>query len=167
MSKPTRRPAQGIVLCMLLPLAALAHPQAKAPLGAMAEWEAHGRADGLARPDTPCQDFLAALGRKPDSLQYLGCEQDDDSYVKPMTARYSVRGAAAAEVEAYLRQRFDMPALVYVCCGWGSEPHAWRDGPDGVRYEIGMGVESPSFPREHWDRIPSFDVTVGVLRQSP
>ncbi|WP_369350072.1 DUF4952 domain-containing protein [Stenotrophomonas sp. JAG2] len=167
MSKPTRGRTQGILLCMLLPLAAIAHSEVKAPLGAMAEWEAHGRAEGLARPDTPCQDFLAALGRKPDSLHYLGCDKDDDSYLKPMTARYAVSGAAAAEVEAYLRQRFDMPSLVYVCCGWGSEPHAWREGPDGVRYDIGMGVESPSFPREHWDRIPSFGVTVGVIRQSP
>nr|WP_329835345.1 DUF4952 domain-containing protein [Stenotrophomonas geniculata] len=58
------------------------------PAQALAEWEVQGRADGLARPDTECQDFLQAMGRKPPELQYVSCSQDDVSYIKPMEAHY-------------------------------------------------------------------------------
>ena len=43
----------------------------------------------------------------------------------------------------------------------------WRDGPDTVRYQIGMGVESLPYERDEWPRIEAFNVTVEVLRQSP
>lgn len=127
-----------------------------------------GRTDGLARPDIECQDFLQAMGRKPPGLQYVGCSQDDASYIKPMEAHYRVSGAQAAQVEAYLRETFGMPALRYVCCGWSNgAPYYWRDGPDTVRYQIGMGVESLPYERDEWPRIEAFNVTVEVLRQSP
>lgn len=156
----------------LLALAGTAHAEAltsaQTPAEALADWEAHGRAAGLARPDTPCQDFLQTLGKKPDYVQYLGCEQDDDSYIQPMDARYRVSGADAVAMEAYLGQAFGMPSLTFVCCGWSSgKPFFWKDGPDGVSYEIGMGVETPSYPRDQWHKIPSFSITVGVIRKSP
>jgi hypothetical protein len=141
---------------------------AERPAQALAEWEARGRADGLARPDTVCQDFLQAMGRKPEGLEYMGCSQDDASYIKPMEARYRVSGAQAQQVEAYLRTTFGMPALRYVCCGWSNgAPHYWREGPDAVRYQIGMGVESLPYERGEWHRIEAFNVTVEVVRQSP
>lgn len=141
---------------------------AESPAQALAEWEAHGRADGLARPDTVCQDFLQAMGRKPEGLEYIGCSQDDASYIKPMEAHYRVAGAGAAKVEAFLHATFGLPALRYVCCGWSSgEPYYWREGPDAVRYQIGMGVESLPHARSEWHRIEAFNVTVEVFRQSP
>ncbi|MDX3988639.1 MAG: DUF4952 domain-containing protein [Achromobacter sp.] len=134
----------------------------------LARWEADDRAAGIAPPDTPCQDFLQTLGRKPDYLEYLGCEQDDDSYIQPMRANYRVSGSSAVKLEAYLMQAFGMPALEYVCCGWASPaPFAWRAGPGGVAYDIGMGVETPRLPRAQWDQIPSFNVSVGIVRKSP
>nr|WP_314357156.1 DUF4952 domain-containing protein [uncultured Achromobacter sp.] len=134
----------------------------------LARWEADDRAAGIAPPDTPCQDFLQTLGRKPDYLEYLGCEQDDDSYIQPMRANYRVSGSSAVKLEAYLMQAFGMPALEYVCCGWASPaPFAWRAGPGGVAYDIGMGVETPRLPRAQWDQIPSFNVSVGIIRKSP
>ncbi|EED40165.1 conserved hypothetical protein [Stenotrophomonas sp. SKA14] len=139
-----------------------------APAQALAEWEQQGRADGLARPDTPCQDFLQAMGRKPAGLEYVGCSQDDASYIKPMQAHYRVAGARAGQVEAYLHATFGMPVLRYVCCGWSNgAPYYWREGPDTVRYQIGMGVESLPHERSQWWRIEAFNVTVEVLRQSP
>ncbi|WP_432592529.1 DUF4952 domain-containing protein [Stenotrophomonas maltophilia] len=141
---------------------------AEGPAQALAEWEAHGRADGLARPDMVCQDFLQAMGRKPAGLEYIGCSQDDASYIKPMEAHYRVAGAGAAKVEAFLHATFGLPALRYVCCGWSSgEPYYWREGPDAVRYQIGMGVESLPHARSEWHRIEAFNVTVEVFRQSP
>lgn len=141
---------------------------APAPADALADWNAHGRAEGLARPDTPCQDFLKILGKKPGYVEYLGCEQDDDSYIQPMEARYRVSGDVAAKMEAYLGQAFGMPPLEYVCCGWGNHgPFFWRDGPDSVNYEISMGVETLRIPRDQWREIPGFTVRVGVIRKSP
>ncbi|MBH1803762.1 DUF4952 domain-containing protein [Stenotrophomonas maltophilia] len=138
------------------------------PAQALAEWEVQGRADGLARPDIECQDFLQAMGRKPPGLQYVGCSQDDASYIKPMEAHYRVSGAQAAQVEAYLHTAFGLPELRYVCCGWSNgAPYFWREGPDAVRYQIGMGVESLPYERGQWHHIEAFNVTVEVVRQSP
>lgn len=166
-----------LLLCLLgladaavarTPVPDLAPTLAPAPADALADWNAHGRAEGLARPDTPCQDFLQTLGKKPDYVEYLGCEQDDDSYIQPMEARYRVSGDAAAKMEAYLGQAFGMPPLEYVCCGWGNRgPFFWHDGPGGVNYEVSMGVETLRIPREQWGEIPSFNVRIGVIRKSP
>lgn len=158
--------------CLLLGLPALLFAAnviaQQTPAQALAAWEAQGRADGLARPDIECQDFLQAMERKPAGLEYLGCSQDDASYIKPMQAHYRVPGAQAVKVEAYLRETFGTPALRYVCCGWSNgAPYYWRDGPDAVRYQIGMGVESLPYERIEWHRIEAFTVTVEELRQSP
>lgn len=154
--------------CCWRPFPAPAVLAQQIPAQALAEWEVQGRTDGLARPDIECQDFLQAMGRKPPGLQYVGCSQDDASYIKPMEAHYRVSGAQAAQVEAYLRETFGMPALRYVCCGWSNgAPYYWCDGPDTVRYQIDMGVESLPYERDEWPRIEAFNVTVEVLRQSP
>ncbi|MDW7600924.1 MULTISPECIES: DUF4952 domain-containing protein [Stenotrophomonas maltophilia group] len=106
---------------MLLGLAALLFAAnviaQQTPAQALAAWEVQGRADGLARPDIECQDFLQAMGRKPAGLEYSGCSQDDASCIKPMQAHYRVPGAQAVKVEAYLRETFVMPVLRYVAAG--------------------------------------------------
>ncbi|WMD22753.1 DUF4952 domain-containing protein [Achromobacter seleniivolatilans] len=166
------RRAWVVPLCLLMSLslsalAASAAEQTMTPTDALANWEAEGRAMGLARPDIQCQDFLQTLGKKPDYVEYLGCEQDDDSYIQPMDARYQVSGASAVQMEAYLMQNFGMPRLVHICCGWSpGKPYFWK-GPDGVAYEISMGAETFSYPREEWHKIASFGVTIGVIRKSP
>lgn len=166
-----RMPLRAALLLLLVPPAVLSSASALAqqtPAQALTDWEAHGRAEGLARPDIACQDFLQAMNSKPEGLEYIGCSQDDASYIKPMEARYRVTGARAAEVEAYLHAAFGMPELRYVCCGWSNgAPYYWREGPDAVRYQIGMGVESLPHARDEWRRIDAFNVTVEVLRQSP
>lgn len=73
--------------CLLLGLPALLFAAnviaQQTPAQALAAWEAQGRADGLARPDIECQDFLQAMERKPAGLEYLGCSQDDASPSNP------------------------------------------------------------------------------------
>lgn len=134
---------------------------------ALADWDAHGRVEGLARPDTPCQDFLLAMGQKPDYVEYLGCERGDDMQMKPLTASYRVSGAAAARMEAHLHKVFGMPPLAFVCCGWGSPPYSTRYPSDGRTVMVGMGVETPSYVREQWQKIPYFNITVAVFRELP
>lgn len=142
-----------------------AQAQAPAPAGAQASEDAEARAQGVAPPGMPCQDFLQALGRKPDGVEYLGCERHDDLQASPMIARYRVSGVHAAAAEAYLGKTFGMPPLEYACCGWGSRPHSWRDGPAGLQYGVGMGTEARRHPRKDWDRIPSFGITVTLYTQ--
>lgn len=126
---------------------------------------AEARAQGVAPPGMPCQDFLQALGRKPEGVQYLGCEKHEDLQARPMIARYRVAGASAAQVEAYLGQVFAMPPLEFVCCGWGTKPHAWRDERTGLRYGLGMGAETLRLPRAEWDQIPAFGITVSLYTE--
>ncbi|MGE8641536.1 MAG: DUF4952 domain-containing protein [Achromobacter sp.] len=142
---------------------------ASAPISAaaLADWEAHGRAEGLARPDTPCQDFLLAMGQKPDYVEYLGCERGDDLQMKPLTANYRVSGAAAVRMEGHLHEVFGMPLLEFACCGWGSRPYSTRYPSDGTTVMVGMGTETPSYPREQWQKIPYFSITVAVFRELP
>lgn len=166
MSLPLPQHVAGVLLLASFSSASALAQQT--PAQALAEWEVQGRADGLARPDIECQDFLQAMGRKPAGLEYVGCSQDDASYIKPMQAHYRVAGARAERVEAYLHATFGMPMLHYTCCGWSNgAPYSWREGADTVRYQIGMGVESLPHERSEWERIEAFDVTVEVLRQSP
>ncbi|QVQ28917.1 DUF4952 domain-containing protein [Achromobacter deleyi] len=126
---------------------------------------AEARAQGVAPPGMPCQDFLQALGRKPDGVEYLGCERHDDLQARPMIARYRVAGAAAARAEADLGLAFGMPPLEFACCGWGTKPHWWRDERTGLQYGLGMGTETPSYPRADWGRIPGFDITVALYTE--
>lgn len=160
MSVPMFHPALYVLL-----LASLSG--GRAPAQALADWELQGRADGLARPDTPCQDFLQAIGRKPAGLEYVGCTQDDVYYIKPMQAIPRCRRPRRAG-RRYLHATFGMPVLRYTCCGWSNGgPYTWREGADTVRYQIGMGVESLPHERAEWRRIEAFNVTVEVFRQSP
>ena len=127
--------------------------------------DAEARAQGVAPPGMPCGDFLQALGRKPANVEYLGCERHEDLQAKPMIARYRVSGAFASAAHAQLSQAFGMPPLQYVCCGWETAPHSWRDAPDGLQYAIGMGVEAPRHPRAEWGRIPAFSITVTLYSE--
>lgn len=155
-------------LALLLAAAALGSIPAPAnaqPPEIQSRDAAEARAQGVAPPGMPCQDFLEALGRKPDRVAYLGCERHDDLQARPMIARYRVAGASAAQAEAYLGQAFGMPPLEFACCGWGSKPHAWRDERTGLQYGLGMGTETPRYPRAEWDRIPGFDITVTLYTE--
>ena len=68
-----------------------------------------------------CGDFLAMAGRKPDVLEFLGCEPGRDAQLPVLAARYRVRGADAALVEDVLRRESGMRPLVFVCCRWEME----------------------------------------------
>lgn len=123
MSVPMFHPALYVLL-----LASLSG--GRAPAQALADWELQGRADGLARPDTPCQDFLQAIGRKPAGLEHVGCTQDDVYYIKPMQAHYRVAGARAEQVEGICMQRSACP-----CCATPAAAGAMAGPTPGVKVQ--------------------------------
>ena len=78
------RVAFALLLCALLAL------ELPVPAGA-------GEAVAPPLPAGPaCGDFLAMAGRRPDVLEFLGCEPGRDAQLPVLAARYRVRGADAA-----------------------------------------------------------------------
>lgn len=117
-------------------------------------------AQAQAAPTPGCEDFLTALGDKPDAIEYLGCRQEWGQG-KPLVARYRLDGADAAGVERYLRQRFGLEPLHFRCCGWDAPPHSWRDPRTGHEYMIAFGSEETLVSsRAQWDRIDNFHIRV-------
>lgn len=66
-----------------------------------------------AAPGYRCTDFLDEAGLKPEGLEYLFCRPAAEPRTgrRTLTARYRVRGAQAAAVEAALQERAGMAAL--------------------------------------------------------
>ncbi|WZB75365.1 DUF4952 domain-containing protein [Achromobacter insuavis] len=120
-----------------------------------------------AAPTPGCEDFLAALGDKPESIEYQGCRQELHGQGKPLVARYRLDGAAAVEVERYLRQRFDLQPLHYRCCGWEAPPQSWRDPRTGRDYLIVFASEETLVSsRARWDRIDNFHIRVELYTEA-
>ena len=112
MSAPAgmRRISQRVAVCFVFLLCA--------PLACA--WTARaGEVAGLPLPPgLACGDFLAMAGKKPDVLEFLGCERGRDAQISVLAARYRVRGADAALAEDVLRRESGMAPLVFVCCRW-------------------------------------------------
>ncbi|WP_263911849.1 DUF4952 domain-containing protein [Achromobacter sp. 79A6] len=148
---------------VLLPLALLAWPCLVLP----ALW-LPSPALAQAAPTPGCEDFLAALGDKPDFIEYQGCRLEMRVQGKPLVARYRVDGAAAALAESYLRRQFGMPPLQFQCCGWQTPPQFWRDLRTGEGYTIGFGSEETLLSsRSQWSQIPSFHIRVERYTEEP
>lgn len=143
---------------LLLPLAVLAWPGAMWGLPTLLLPSA---AQAQAAPTPGCQDFLAALGDKPDFIEYQGCRLEMRAQGKPLVARYRLDGASAAQAESYLQRKFGIDPLQFQCCGWQTAPHFWRDPRTGQEYMIGFGSEETVYSsRTQWGRIENFHIRV-------
>ena len=120
-----------------------------------------GRADGS------CEDLLAALGKKPDTLEFVGCKERPDLQDAPSQASYRVPGAKAADVESYLAKELTVKALHRTCCIWESTENSYRDTV-GRPLVITISTEETTIDtREAWGKIPYFYVTVNRYREDP
>ena len=119
------------------------------------------------RPDGSCEDLLAALGKKPDALEFVGCKERSDLQGAPLQASYRVAGAKAADVESYLAKELTLKALQRTCCLWESTENSFRDKA-GRSHVITMATEETTIDRrEEWGKIPYFHVTVNLYREDP
>lgn len=111
---------------------------------------------------TVCQDFLRKLSTPPETIEFISCEQDESSYLRPFVAKYRVSGKDAKEVEYFLISSFKMAPLTYTCCGW--EPATgsvdYIDNKTNIHYSIGMGVETRYSNQADWHKIPYFTLTI-------
>ncbi|NKC51897.1 hypothetical protein HED63_22835 [Ochrobactrum cytisi] len=77
---------------------------------------------------------------------------------------YRVAGSQAQAVERHFMKTANMPAPVFLCCGWDSVGPKGRDGwlQAGVEhFTISMHSDETLFNRRaDWSRIPWFNVTV-------
>lgn len=142
-------------------------------------WQA--RAGDTAEPPLPpglvCGDFLDMAGKKPDILEYLGCERDREAQTAVLAARYRVRGADAAAAEDALRRESGMAPLVFVCCHWETQKSGQgrfrfrQPGLSAARaeaqggllssYRVRMGSgDTTCYQRDEWLLVPWFYVSV-------
>jgi Domian of unknown function (DUF4952) len=114
----------------------------------------------VTRPDVDpleCRDFLADWQQKPKELHLFGCPIAPRTQYQSITAKYTVTGTDTAKVEKFLRQKFRMSKLRFVCCGWESRNGSYRDSA-GFYYEIAMTSEETL--EKNWRKIPEFHVWV-------
>ncbi len=148
-------------------LAALSAPLYLAlTLGAPAQAVAGQAAAGQAVSAPACGDFLDKQGDKPGFIEYLGCHAEYEGQGKPLVARYRLDGAYAAQAEDFLRRRYGIARLRFVCCGWESTPHSWVD--DGHAWNLVFASEETLLSaRAQWARIPTFHIRVEQYTEDP
>ena len=78
------------------------------------------------RAQAGCDDLLAVMKKKPDTLEYRGCTERSDLQGKPWQASYRVPGARAADVERYLAKELTLKTLRRTCCLWESVENSFR-----------------------------------------
>lgn len=113
-----------------------------------------------------CGDFLDKQGDKPAYIEYQGCHAEYEGQGKPLVARYRLDGTHAAEAEDFLRRRYGIQPLRFVCCGWESTPHSWVD--DGHAWNLVFASEETLLSaRAQWSRIPTFHIRVEQYTEEP
>lgn len=121
----------------------------------------------VARGDSSCGDFLAALHKKPKSLEFQGCKQQTDRQDAPFEASYRVAGTHAAGVENYLARELKVKKLRRNCCVWESTDNFYRD-QQGRAFTISMATEETTVSsRNQWAKIAYFYVTMDWYRDEP
>lgn len=117
--------------------------------------------------NSPCGDFLARLHKKPDNLEFQGCQQQTKLQNTPFEATYRVPGIHAAEVESYLAREFKIKKLSRNCCVWESTENFYRDKRSRA-FVISMATEETTISsRDQWPKIDYFYVVVDWYRDEP
>jgi hypothetical protein len=121
----------------------------------------------VAQNDSTCGDLLAAIQKKPTSLEFQSCRQRADLQGKPDEADYRVPGSHAAEVENFLAKEAGLKRLQRTCCIWESVKNPFEDR-SGQRLEITMATEETTIDKKkQWAKIPYFYVKVYRYRELP
>ncbi|GHV52896.1 DUF4952 domain-containing protein [Deltaproteobacteria bacterium] len=115
-----------------------------------------------------CGDFLAAVGHKPEGLEFLGCEKGANAQLAVLRARYRVRGTDAARVEEYLAFYSGMPRLRFACCGWENDRSGHGRLGKAEEYAENMHSEETLYShREEWILVPWFYVIAEFFLEDP
>jgi hypothetical protein len=112
-----------------------------------------------------CGDFLSSAGHKPDTLEFIGCEEGVGFGLALLRARYQVRGSDAASVEEYLVRLAGIQPLRFHCCGWEA-----GGGPGGfdIRGNVyTVWMTSGETLEKEWGLIPWFYVDVELYLEDP
>lgn len=163
-----------------LPLTVAAEEGAFVPPAAVASPAGGGPV--LVPPRAPaasdCGDVLAQSGLRLPELEFLFCRREGTTEAARLVARYRVRGAQAASVEAALRRHCGMAALQRTAGIWCLPPDGegrldgalfgpeagGGDGNMAAGARVGMGEvpqgQAVALGREQWSRIAWFSVRV-------
>jgi hypothetical protein len=110
-------------------------------------------------------DFLSQWQLKPKELQLASCDLEHRQ-MDMLIANYTVKGTDAAIVEKFLRARFKMGKLRFVCCGW--EP-AGKNGvyQDKDNYSYAISMSSGETIEKDWHKIRQFYVVITKYLTDP
>ncbi|MFK8068983.1 MAG: DUF4952 domain-containing protein [Gammaproteobacteria bacterium] len=106
-----------------------------------------------------CIDFLEAWNMKSSGLKFLGCQQIEKLPAVLLQATYSVNSSDAKNVEDILYEKFSMPRLRFVCCGWETKEVTYTTRNDV--YAINMYSMGEFKESAEWESFTEFHVTVG------
>jgi hypothetical protein len=121
----------------------------------------------VASAQLPCDDFLAALHKKPNYLEFLGCKERTDLQGQPLQASYRVAGSHAADVESSLAKELGIKRLRRTCCVWESINNSYRSAQARLFVVSISTEETPIDSRDRWAEIPYFNVEVKQYREAP
>lgn len=120
-----------------------------------------------------CGDFLGAINKKPEHLEFVKCEPGFSAQVRTLEATYRVQGQHADSVEKYFIRHAGMRKLKFYCCGWEPTIPVKMQGSAHIKvdketvYDISMGAETPMSRRSGWSKIPWFYVNVTLDLEEP
>jgi hypothetical protein len=110
-------------------------------------------------------DFLSQWQIKPKELKLASCDLKH-SQMDLLIANYTLKGTNAAIVEKFLRGKFRMGKLRYVCCGWET---ADKNGvyQDKDNYSYAIAMSSGETIERDWPKIKQFHVTITKYLTDP
>jgi Domian of unknown function (DUF4952) len=122
-----------------------------------------------------CEDFLKTWGMKPAELAFTQCQRIENPQFDRLESSYVVAGADAARVEKFLKRKFNLAPLRFVCCGWESTSaktnrpsHGSYKDKEGYSFQIAMGSDETLLrDRKNWPNISQFHVRVTKYLGSP
>ncbi len=126
-------------------------------------------------PKEGCEDFLETWGTKPAKLEFTQCKRVENPQFDRLESSYVVAGADAARVEEFLKKKFNLAPLRFVCCLWESTSrdanrpsHGSYTDKEGFYFQISMGSgETLLNDRQDWPKIAQFHVRVTKYLGSP
>ncbi len=108
---------------------------------------------------TQCVAFLEQWGDKPKELKFSSCQLESTMQGDKLVTRYMTNGKNAVLVETFLRRRFQMGKLHFMCCYWGTPDQLgiYKD-KDDYSYDIEMVSEETG--ERDWHKIDQFEVRI-------
>ena len=112
-----------------------------------------------------CSDFLKDLNIKNDKLILKECIEGKGfgTDLPAHTARYTIAGSEAKNLEKQLMSQYDMKPLSFACCGWEARPQ--NVTINNLYYTVWMSSEETL--EKDWNKIDKFNLSIEKMWDLP